>query len=256
MRQGSGESIATAVALAVTAAIGWGTSPAVGGGDGRATTRAAQPARTGRIEGTVIISPALVARRPRFRIYAGDGPGSQPPPAARPDLSEELRNVVIYIDGDVVAGSGSRTPAVAQMSQRDERFVPHVLPIVRGDSVRFPNEDDFFHNVFSLSSTGKFDLGRYPRGAVRTQPFAKPGTARVFCHIHSDMSGVILVLGNRHFAVPAVNGRFVLDGVPPGEYTVVGWHERIKAVPQRVRVVEGQTARLDFNLPLPPPGPQ
>jgi hypothetical protein len=140
------------------------------------------------------------------------------------------------------------------MRQDDERFMPHVLPILRGTTVDFPNADDVFHNVFSLSSARTFDLGRYPQGSAKSVTFEKSGIVQVFCHIHSDMSAVILVLDSPHFAQPATSGRYAIDDVPPGEYTVVGWHERIKPVTRTVRVVAGQTARLDFNIPLPSGG--
>jgi len=226
---------------------------------------AASPARpptprvaaTGRIEGTVEISSVLSARRPRFRIYGDPGPGGTPPSRANLDTLAELHNVVIYVQSDrahPLAGAAAATtdaPAHNAMAQQDEQFVPHVLPIVRGSTVEFPNEDDVYHNVFSLSGAKTFDLGRYPRGESRSVTFNKSGTVQVFCHIHSDMSGVILVLDNPFFATPEPTGRFVIDGLPPGDYAIVGWHERIKPVVQHVQVTASGTSRVDFNIPLP-----
>jgi plastocyanin len=202
-------------------------------------------AATGRIEGEVVISTSLSTRRPRFRIYADPGPGSRPP---APETSE-IRNVVLYLQN----GPASDTVPVAHasMSQRDERFTPHVLPILRGATVDFPNADDVFHNVFSLSSARTFDLGRYPNGSAKSVTFDRSGVVQVFCHIHSDMSAVILVLDGPHFTVPAASGHYSIEGVPPGEYTVVGWHERIKPVMRTVKVVAGETTRLSFDIPLP-----
>jgi plastocyanin len=211
---------------------------------------AATPARraTGRIEGEVVISSALSSRRPRFRIYADPGPGSRPPAAE----TNEIRNVVLYVQN---APAAEQAPSAhAAMTQDDERYIPHVLPIVRGTTVDFPNADDVFHNVFSLSSARTFDLGRYPKGSAKSVTFDRSGVVQVFCHIHSDMSAVILVLDNAYFAQPARSGRYTIEDVPPGEYTVVGWHERIKPVMRTVRVVAGETARLDFNIPLPSGG--
>ena len=201
---------------------------------------------TGRIEGTVLLSTTLTSRRPRFRIYADPGPGSRPP--ARPQ--DEMHNVVLYVQH---APSSDAAPGHASMAQRDEQFVPHVLPVMRGTTVEFPNEDVVFHNVFSLSSTSTFDLGRYPRGASKSVLFEKTGAVQVFCHIHSDMSAVVLVLDNPYFAV-ADSGRYVIESVPPGDYTIVGWHERIKPVTHTVHVAAGQTAKIDFNIPIPNPG--
>ena len=140
------------------------------------------------------------------------------------------------------------------MAQHDERFVPHVLPVVQGATVDFPNEDDVYHNVFSLSAAAGpkgFDLGRYPKGTSRSFTFARAGTVQVFCHIHSDMYAVILVLPNPYFASPDDDHHFVIDDVPEGDYTMVAWHERIKPIMRRIHVVAGQTTPADFNIPLP-----
>src|SRR5207248_1536610 len=118
-----------------------------------------------------------------------------------------------------------------------------------------PNEDDVFHNVFSLSSAATFDLGRYPKGESRSVEFNKTGTVHVFCHIHSDMSAVVLVLANAFFTTPDQSGHFTIENLPSGEYTIVAWHERIKPVTRRVTVIAGQTTPLDFNIPLPEPPP-
>lgn len=214
-----------------------------------------RPPEFGRIEGSVVISTALVARRPRFRIYSDPGPGSIPPSEVRTDSVAELRNVVVYIgaegSGKSLGGSPERDHLV--MSQKDEIFGPHVLPLTRGTAVDFRNDDDVYHNVFSLSRTKTFDLGRYPKGSSRSVTFGNTGRVDVFCHIHSDMSAVVLVLDNPFYTTPDQTGRFVIDGVPPGDYTVFGWHQRIKPVKQRVHVVAGQTARAVFTIPLKQP---
>ena len=201
-------------------------------------------AATGRIEGQVLLSTTLTARRPRFRIYNDPGPGSRPP--ARE--SDEMHNVVLYLQH--AAWQEEPGTQRAAMAQRDEQFAPHILPVARGTTVDFPNDDDVFHNVFSLSGSRTFDLGRYPKGSSKSVVFDTPGTVEVFCHIHSDMSAVVLVLDNPYFAT-ADNGHYAIENVPPGDYTVVGWHERIKPVTHTVHVVAGETAHVDFNIPIP-----
>jgi plastocyanin len=216
-----------------------------------------QSAAFGRIEGTVIISSVLVARRPRFRIYNDPGPGALPPPAARADSSAEMRNVVVYIGsagaGAALATAGASPTQRATMTQKDEAFEPHVLTVVRGTEVRFPNGDDVFHNVFSLSSASTFDLGRYPKGSSRTVTFEKTGRVDVFCHIHSDMNAIVLVLDNPYFVSPDAKGHFVIDSVPPGDYTLIGFHQRVTPLRQRVRVVAGETTKTILTIPLPSP---
>lgn len=200
------------------------------------------------VEGRVEISRALTTRRPRFRIYAEPGAGALPP--APDPHHDEWRNIVVYIE-HVPGPAGTGIAERAFLRQRDERFAPHVLPIVRGTTVEFPNDDALFHNVFSLSRAKEFDLGRYPRGVSREVTFDRTGIVQVFCHIHSDMSAVILVLDNTYFAVPDSSGRYAIPDLPPGEYTLVAWHERIRPITHRLRVEPGQLARVDFTIPLP-----
>lgn len=230
-----------------------------------ATTAPNTPDRreaVGRIEGNVEISASLTARRPQFRPYSDPGAGALPPAPPRDPIAAEVKNVVVYLETDsakrlVVAPPEGR--GRASMAQRDERFVPHVLPVLVGSTVDFPNEDDVYHNVFSLSAAAGpnrrgFDLGRYPKGTSRSVTFSKPGIVQVFCHIHGDMSASILVLSNPFFASPNEDHRYAIDDVPEGDYTIVGWHERIVPITRRVHVVAGQTAVVDFNIPLPQGG--
>ena len=205
---------------------------------------------TGTIEGRVEVSRALTARRARFRIYAEPGPGAVPPASDSADR-DERRNIIVYIER---APSGAETTPDTGLllRQHGERFVPHVLPVIRGTTVEFPNDDPLFHNVFSLSHAKAFDLGRYPRGASRSVTFDRGGIVQVFCHIHSDMSAVVLVLDNPHFAVPDAEGRYSIPRLPPGDYTVVAWHERIRPIAHRLHIASGQLAQVDFTIPLPP----
>jgi plastocyanin len=217
-----------------------------------------RPRGTGRIEGTVEISRTLSTRRPVFRFYSDPGMGAVPSGSRRDPVAAELHNVVIYLEGD----SAQLNPPPARlesrrhgsMAQHDEHFVPHVLPVVQGATVDFPNQDDVYHNVFSLSAAAGpkgFDLGRYPKGTSRAFTFSRPGTVQVFCHIHSDMSATILVLANPYFASPEDDHHFVIDDVPEGDYTIVGWHERVKPITQRIHVAAGQTTVVPFNIPVP-----
>jgi len=258
-----GATTAALTAIAIFAAISIGAATPPEG----TTARASAPRRrvaTGRIEGTVEISTSLSARRPQFRIYADPGSGSLPPAPPKDPIAAELRNVVVYLEGDSdrLPGSDSLVAAHrhASIAQRDERFSPHIVAILAGGTVDFPNADDVFHNVYSLSGlagpNGKgFDLGRYPKGQSRSEIFPRTGAVPVFCHIHSDMSAMVLVLANPYFTSPDEAHHFVLEDVPEGDYTIIGWHERVKPpVMRKIHVAPGQTTNVDFNIPLPQGG--
>jgi plastocyanin len=144
-------------------------------------------------------------------------------PPAR-DLSD-TRRAVVYLETAPRGAFDDPEPARARMDQRNETFVPHVLAVTAGTVVDFPNNDSTYHNVFSLSKAKKFDLGRYARGRSKAVRFDQPGIVRVFCDIHSHMSAFVLVFSHPYFAISDTDGRYRIDNVPPGTYTVVAWHE-------------------------------
>ena len=102
------------------------------------------------------------------------------------------------------------------MEQKDKQFIPHVLAIQSGTDVVFPNFDPIYHNVFSLSPSRRFDLGKYPRGSSRTVNFPKPGLVNVYCDIHSNMEAFILVLPHHGFTRPRASGEFRLPDLGEG----------------------------------------
>lgn len=79
------------------------------------------------------------------------------------------------------------------VSQKDKSFSVDQLSVKVGDTVKFTNDDPFFHNVFSLSPTLTFDLGSYPQGESRTVKFEEAGEVHVECAIHPSMRMVIEV---------------------------------------------------------------
>ena len=132
------------------------------------------------------------------------------------------------------------------MDQRNETFVPHVLAVLAGTVVDFPNSDTTFHNVFSLSKTKRFDLGRYAVGRSKSVRFDRPGVVRVFCDIHSHMNAFILVFSHRFFDLTEPDGRFHLENVPAGSYTVVGWYEGDARASRAVTVTPGGVVDLEL----------
>ena len=183
----------------------------------------------------------------------------QPPDAEpRPNVADlgmhashgatDRRRAVVYLDPAPRAAFDARDEPRARMDQQNQTFVPHVLAIVAGTTVDFPNSDRTYHNVFSLSKTRTFDLGRYAVGRSKAVRFDQPGIVRVFCDIHSHMSAYILVFSHRYFAVTDEEGRYRIDNVPPGSYTVVAWHESLPADTRRVGVPDGGETDLNFTL--------
>ena len=103
--------------------------------------------------------------------------------------------------------------------------------------------------MFSLSKTKSFDLGRYAVGDPRPSGFDRPGIVRVFCDIHSHMSAFILVFAHRYFAVTDEEGRYRIDSVPPGTYTVMAWNESIRSTRARVAIPDAG-GEVEHNVML------
>ena len=196
--------------------------------------------RSGAIRGRVELrkAPTPVERRPSVTELGA--------PSAR-DLPDLLRSVV-YLESAPRGAFETSEGGHAIMDQRNETFVPHVLAITTGTTVDFPNSDKFYHNVFSLSKTRRFDLGRYAAGGSRHVTFDQPGIVRVFCDIHTHMSAFILVFGHPFFALTDDQGRYHIDNVPPGTYNVIAWHEGSATEPRPVTVPDGADAELDVTI--------
>jgi plastocyanin len=118
-----------------------------------------------------------------------------------------------------------RATRVRAVVQKDKRFLPHVLAVPVGATVEFRNDDELFHNVFSLSKPNDFDLGLYKSGAERERVFDSPGPVQLLCNIHSFMNGFIYVVDSPWFAQADGAGRFTVRNVPPGQYELEVWHE-------------------------------
>jgi plastocyanin len=162
--------------------------------------------------------------------------------------ADDRRRAVVYFETAPRGAFEYREDARATMDQRNETFVPHLLAITVGTVVDFPNSDRIYHNVFSLSKTKRFDLGRYAVGHSKSVRFDRPGIVRVFCDIHSHMNAFILVFSHRFFGITDDAGRYAIEGVPPGNYTMLAWYEgsvrdqRAVTVTPDARVVEADFA--------------
>lgn len=199
--------------------------------------------------------PAVSAIRGRVDVRATPSADVRPDPSAlgmsNPRDAQERRRSVVYLETAPRAAFDVASERHARMDQQNERFVPHVLAITAGTWVDFPNDDRIYHNVFSLSKTKEFNLGRYPQGHSKSVQFADPGVVRVFCEIHSHMSAFILVFAHRYFAITGDDGRYRIEGVPPGTYTLVVWNETIRGdAPKRTVTIgeSGGDVDADFSI--------
>jgi len=200
-----------------------------------------QTGRTGSIRGRVELRTPLppVERRPSVTELG------TPMLHDSPDRTRS----VVYLETAPRSAFDERDPGRVVMDQRNERFVPHVLAVMVGTVVDFPNSDLIYHNVFSLSRAKRFDLGRYAAGKSKGVRMDRPGVVRVFCDIHSHMNAFVLVFNHPFFDVTDVEGRFELPSLPSGTYTVVGWYEGEARITRSVVVPASGWAEVDLVVP-------
>lgn len=165
----------------------------------------------------------------------------------RVDYSQ-FQEFIVYIEGRLSNAPPHKTKTLQIVTQRDAVFRPHVLPLMIGTKVEWPNKDDIFHNVFSMSESNPFDLGLYKDPEIKSVEFKNPGRVDVFCSIHSRMNCVLLVLENPFFATTDSAGHYRIENVPAGTYRLRAWHERLPADSREITVPTDGEVKLDFLL--------
>jgi plastocyanin len=133
-------------------------------------------------------------------------------------------DVVVWLT-PVHPADGAVSSPVVRLVQKDKRFTPHVIAVRVGTEIEFPNQDPFFHDVFSIYHGKPFDLGLYESGSARRVRFSQPGVSYIFCNIHPDMSAAVVALSTPYFAVTSADGSFHITHVPAGHYKMEFWYE-------------------------------
>jgi plastocyanin len=164
----------------------------------------------------------------------------------------DASNAIVWVEGAHASGDATRAATRdPEMKSDQKRFNPRVVGVSRNRAVNFPNVDPIYHNVFSVSGGNRFDLGLYRSGASKKQEFAETGLVRVYCNIHPQMVGFVRVVDSDFFAVTGSDGKFRLEGVPPGNWTIRAWHEEAGAEassPVTVRSKQESAAPLRLDV--------
>jgi plastocyanin len=162
-------------------------------------------------------------------------------------IIRELDRVAVYVESEQPL---SAAPVREVIKQRGRRFLTQTVVVPKGSEVSFPNLDPIFHNVFSLSKVRSFDLGNYPKGQTRIVKFPEPGFVKVYCHLHPNMSAVVVVTPSDRSTKPDAEGEYAIPNVPPGEHTVVVWHKSAGFFRNIVRVSDSSRIVVNFDIPI------
>lgn len=157
--------------------------------------------------------------------------------------SKYLPETVVY----VVKAPGSFAPKTVNMDQKALSFIPHVLVVTKGDTVKFLNHDTVAHNVYTPDGT-PYNLGSFKPNEDRTHKFDETGVYSQLCSIHPEMLGYIYVNQNPYAAAVDAKGHYVISNVPPGSYQLAVWNSHLKAPAKQVTVTAGKTAEVSFDV--------
>lgn len=192
-----------------------------------------------RLAAMVIIATAIPLLRPVTAADTGSVVGTVVAKGVRTS-----GDIVVRLEAPGVTVTPPRKPI--EMDQKGMLFIPVVLPVIRGTTVKFLNSDPVPHNVFSPEA--KYNLGTWPQGETREYTFSKPGVYTQLCRVHTEMVAYVVVVETPYFATTNKAGQFEIKDVPVGKYTLVAWGEKLKKVEQPVIVEGGKTATVNIAM--------
>jgi hemoglobin len=205
-----------------------------------------------RIETPLKKLPKDTPPQPRFvGSSEDDEPGARRPGSLMGTMTvagKPLDGLGLVMLSPANGGGKKRRPKLRMVEQRDKQFSPHVLAIPPGSTVAFPNFDGVFHNVFSISSTKKFDVGLYKDGDTRELKFEKPGIVRLGCNIHAKMAAYIVVIDAPAYVVVDGTKGFNFRSLAPGTYKVRAWSEHSLAATESEIVIKPGVNNATFDV--------
>ncbi len=155
-----------------------------------------------------------------------------------------LADTVVYLK----SVPGSYAPKTIHMDQKGLKFLPGVLVVTQGDTVKFLNHDTVAHNVYSPDGEA-YNLGTFKPNQEASYTFKKTGAYSQLCSIHPEMLGYIFVGQNPYSAVVDSKGEYVIKDVPPGTYQLAVWNaDTLKAPDKSVTVAAGKTDQENISI--------
>jgi plastocyanin len=156
-----------------------------------------------------------------------------------------IANAVIVVKG----AKGALKPETVNFDQHGCQYEPHVLAFPAGSTVEIKNDDGILHNIHTYSKVNpSFNMAQPKFKKVIKQTVAKPEVIKVTCDAHGWMHGWWVATDTPYFAVTDDKGNYTIKDVPPGNYTVEVWQEKLGTQDQKADVKDGGTANVNFSL--------
>ncbi len=154
-----------------------------------------------------------------------------------------VEETVVYLKD----APATHAPSTVIMDQKGLRFIPHVLAVTVGDTVKFTNQDPVAHNVMCPEPDG-YNLGTFETHKDGTHTFTKPGAYTQLCALHPEMLAFVFVGPNPFSATVDKDGHFTIKDVPPGTYKLAVWNSRLKGQDQSITVVAGKPTTANIAI--------
>lgn len=222
-----------------------GAAPPPGHANLQPAVFAALPGNPNEVYGTISLPPA---RKWAVRGSGYNKDGSQAMHSSSP-LADPGMNVIVSAHPLDFQPSLPPT-ADAVITQKEQTFLPCVLPVTVGSTVYFMNEDQFSHSIYSMTLRS-IAIGRRPPGEVHPRKIAKPGIIKLSCDIHTHMRGVILSLDTPYFTRAGADGSYRLGGLPDGRYRIEVFHLDAGKRTAEVVLSGGKAQRQDLDFTKP-----
>lgn len=163
----------------------------------------------------------------------------------------EVANAVVWLEQ---APPDAAWPAGAHKVGIDQNvcvFVPRVVIVPAGGTVDFLNSDRLLHNIHATPKLNVSFNRTQPKNRTIPVTFAKPEIVRIDCDLHSWMTAWVVVAAHPYYAITKADGQFEFEKLPPGNYRLLSWHERLKTAPVEVKVPATGDATVSVEMKLP-----
>ena len=160
-----------------------------------------------------------------------------------------LENVVVYVSDGLTTHNFQPPQQPTVFEQKGCQYKPHVLALQAGQKLNIINSDETTHNIHPTPNNNREWNMTQPHATPLEQTFAREEVAiPVKCNVHPWMKGYIAVLKHPYFAVTDKNGHFEIKDLPPGNYTITAWQEKLGTQVQKITVAGGEAKTLDFTF--------
>lgn len=206
------------------------------------------------IDGKVTFSGEKPAAKPvsmdAVPACANQHKGALPPQDTLVGAAGELQNVFVYVKAGLPARQWPVPQDPVSMDQKGCVYTPRVLGVMVGQDFEVTNNDPTMHNVHPLPKNNKeWNTSQAPKGEKIVRTFDKEEIMVPFkCNVHPWMRAHLGVVSHPFFAVTGADGTFQLKGLPPGEYTLEAWHERLGTQEIKVSVAAKETKSASFSF--------